>query len=61
MDFEKEINYNVVKDDTKTRILGTKLEAEMKNTNSIYGTFNTDYEKYQRIGVKDRIFQDFFK
>lgn len=60
MDFDKEIKYECKRDDTKTRILGTHLEADPKSSNSTYGTFNNDHKKYQRMGVKDKIFQDFF-
>lgn len=60
MSFEKETHFDVKRDETKTRILGTKLETEFKNTNSTYGEFKNELQKYQRMGVKDKIFQDFF-
>lgn len=60
MNFEKEEHFDIKRDNTKVRILGTNLETEFKNTNSIYGTFKNEHQKYQRMGVKDKIFQDFF-
>lgn len=60
MDFDKEAKSDTNRDNTKVRTLGVELQVEPKNTNSTYGTFDLGHKKYQRMGVKDKIFQDFF-
>ena len=59
LDFDTDFGQKKPQDDTKTRILGTKLEAEMIPTNREYGNFPK--KKYEHLAIKDKIFLDFFK
>ena len=59
LDFDTDFLKKKVHDDTKTRILGTKLHDEMIPTNKDYGNFPN--KKFENLAIKDKIFLDFFK
>ena len=62
MNFDKEIKNPNQKDDTYSRTMGQKLHVPYFKSNDNYGHF-TDEEKkkYEKTGIKERVFDDFFK
>ena len=61
MDFDVQITKEHPSDDTITRILGQRLGDNYSTTNSKYGNFPKEQDKYLNKGVKDKIYTDFFK
>lgn len=62
MDFDTVISVNPsTKDNTFDRIEGTRPMKEFKTTNSKYGDFSQPENKYKKIGIKEKIYNDFFK
>ena len=59
LDFDSESTNIRVQDDTKTRILGTKLEADDTPISRDYGNFPK--KNSEKLAIKDKIFLDFFK
>jgi len=59
LDFDTDTNNKRIQDDTKTRILGTKLEAENTAISRDYGNFPK--KNFEKLAIKDKIFLDFFK
>ena len=51
---------DVKRDNTNSRINGIPIQTDFKKTNDNYGDFRYEEKKYQRMGIKDKIFQDFF-
>ena len=48
------------RDNTKVRTLGVETKHPFSNTNSTYGDFSDDSSKFNMIGIKEKIFKDFF-
>lgn len=59
LDFEAETVKMRPQDDTKTRILGQQLKANLVPFSKDYGNFPKDTK--QQLAIKDKIFLDFFK
>jgi len=41
--------------------LGTELETPFNKESEIYGKFEQPEKKYIKTGIKDQLFEDFFK
>jgi len=50
-----------VKDNTKVRCLGEDLKTDFTCTNQIYGQNSYSEAKYQTQGIKEKLFEEFFK
>ena len=48
------------RDNTKIRTMGVDTNKCFSNTNSTYGNFNDESSKFNMIGIKEKIFKDFF-
>lgn len=61
IDGELNITQNMTsRDNTKVRILGVDNKAPYSNTNSTYGDFCYVDHHFNKIGIKEKIFKDFF-
>jgi hypothetical protein len=60
MDSLEHCGSQVERDVTKTRILGLNKAPEFSTTNLSYGDFTSEEHKFNKIGVKEKIFKDFF-
>ncbi len=47
-------------DNTKVRTMGVNNIAAYFTTNKAYGDFSSDEHKFDKIGIKEKIFKDFF-
>jgi hypothetical protein len=61
MNFDRESNLIAQKDETFSRVMGQRLETNFKTNNETYGKFSEVETKYKKTGVKEKIFEDFFK
>lgn len=61
MNFERESNIKAQKDETFSRVMGERLDTNFKTNNETYGKFSDVENKYKKTGVKEKIFEDFFK
>lgn len=62
MDFDTVISVDPsTKDNTFDRIDGTRPLKEFRTTNNTYGDFSQPENKYKKIGIKEKIYNDFFK
>ena len=61
MDFDVDIINNNPRDNTFSRIMGEKVFAQGILTNSTYGNFSQPENKYKKIGIKEKMFDDLFK
>lgn len=48
------------RDDTKLRIMGIEQRNPYNSTNMVYGDFSSEEHKFNKIGVKEKIFKEFF-
>ena len=61
MNFDRESNIKAQKDETFSRVMGERLDTNFKTNNETYGKFSDVENKYKKTGVKEKIFEDFFK
>lgn len=61
MNFDHEIKNTNQIDNTKQRILGEEIKVPNETTYQTYGQFPTAQDKYKKTGIKEKIFEDFFK
>lgn len=52
---------NVPRNNTKVRILGTELETPFQKESERYGKFEHPEKKYLKTGIKDQMFEEYFK
>lgn len=62
VDGELEItSHNLIgRDNTKIRTMGTETKAPYSTTNLAYGDFSSSEHQFNKIGIKEKIFKDFF-
>lgn len=53
-------NDGLLKDKTKVRLFGNDVKHPYDTTNHNYGDFSSEEHKFNKLGVKDKIFKDFF-
>jgi hypothetical protein len=61
MNFDTQVDNAYKKDDTFSRTMGQKLETPFCTFNETYGKFSEAENKYKKTGIKEKIFEDFFK
>ena len=61
MNFDKEIINPNKKDETFSRTMGQKLYVPFSKSSDSYGHFTEEEKKYQKTGIKERVFEEFFK
>jgi len=53
-------NDNLKHDDTKLRTMGVERIVPYSTTNQFYGDFTSEEHKFNKVGIKEKIFKDFF-
>ena len=61
MDFDRDSKIVAERDETFSRTMGQRLDTAFKTNNDTYGRFSDIENKYKKTGVKEKIFEDFFK
>jgi hypothetical protein len=51
---------NLPSDSTKLRTLGVEKVEPYNTTNMLYGDFSSEEHKFNKVGVKEKIFKEFF-